>query len=153
MFGYFNRELPRLSPPSRYFDFIDFFAHMTNSPALVPPLIKGLESPDFRVVSVCVTALSRLPTLDSVRAILTGEKTAPTTMQNPEIETYPTRGDYPFAISRLRNQEALPLFETELLKARDEPLKLHLKYAIMGTRSNWPAELNAKGWSAVKTAP
>jgi HEAT repeat protein len=123
---YFHRELPRLSPPARYFHFIEFFAHMTNSPALVPPLIKGLESPDYRAAIASAASLAALPTTESARALLQAVKTAP---YSDDLEIN-TRGTIALCIGRMRNAELIPMFEAELAVTKDELLRAQLKHAI-----------------------
>lgn len=131
VFAYFNREQPRLSPPSRYFDFIEFFGRMTNSSALVRPLINGLESGDFRVVSACAASLAALPTAESARALLAAAKSTRDVSPDPEL---PMRGTIAICIGRLRNPELIPLLEAELAQIKDELLAAQLKHAIMKSR-------------------
>lgn len=131
VFAYFNREQPRLSPPSRYFDFIELFGRMTNSPALVPPLIKGLESGDFRVVAACASSLAALPTAESARALLAAAKSTREVSPDPEL---PIRGTLAICIGRLRNAELIPLLEAELAQTKDELMAAQLKHAIMKSR-------------------
>lgn len=128
---YFHRELPNLRPPARYFDFIEFFSHMTNSPALVPNLVKGLDSGDYRVVSACAASLAALPTTESARALLVAAKTIKEFSADPELSM---RGALAICIGQLRNPELIPLLEAELAQTKDELLAAQLKHAIMKSR-------------------
>ncbi len=144
---YFHREQPRLRPPSRYFDFIDFFAHMTNSPALAPPLIKGLESPDYRAVSATAFALSLLPSPESAKALVEHAK-----QHGPPPANLPEDAAQTFVhqeVARLRNPALIPYFEEQLAATKDESLRLHLKFAILASRENLPAFPTDEAWKAM----
>lgn len=141
---FFHREQARLKPPTRYFDFIQFFAHMTNSPALVPPLIKGLESPDYRAVSATAFALSLLPSPESAKALVEHAKRQgppPANLPEDSHETYVHQ-----EIARLRSLALIPYFEEQLAAAKDEHLRQHLKFAILASRANLPAFPTEEAW-------
>lgn len=125
----------------------NLLGNMTASPALVPELIKGLESTGSdRVYNACERALSTLATPEAARALVRQSIVA---SDNPREDDISRKSYCLLAIAGLRNQALIPYLESELAKTQDPRLAMHLKGAIIGTQRGWPQYLSDEQWKIV----
>ena len=152
MLNYYEAEKATLVPPARVMDFVQLLARMTNTPALIPPLIKGLDTTsDSDLYNGCLIALKTFQTSEVVPALVERAKVASETVGRGE--DYSRRALLHSVITQLRNPELLPYLERELAQTKDASLALQLRAAITGTKQGWPAVLTDEHWRIIMAVP
>jgi hypothetical protein len=146
MIAYYEREHDKLPTGHERIQYPQLLARMTNSPTLIPALVKGLDSSLF---SGCLAALESFQTAEAARALIERAKAATTALKPGEDTT--RLGHLHYSISLLRNPELNPYLEQELAQTKDPALALQIRAAITGTKQGWPRVLQPEHWKQLTT--
>lgn len=149
MLAYYESTPAAKVPPARVMDFSQLLGYMTNSPALIRPLIRGLDdSSDIFMFNGCLVALKAFPTRQVAHALVERSKVA-TDIVVPG-EDYSRRVLLHSVLAQLRSPEILTYLESELAQTTDATLALHLRAAITGSKQGWPRVITAEQWKILK---
>ena len=134
--------------PMVHLEIAGLLNYMTNSPALVPALVRGLESPSARAMGGCANALGVIGTAEAAEAVIGHAKRASPKIDEPDLDMS-RRDMLNAAIMGIRNRELVPYLQKELGTVKEPGLARCLKRALKGIELGWPSSVPEARWPTV----
>ena len=150
LIAYYEREHDKLPTEHERIQYPQLLARMTSSPALIPALIKGMQTTTFDTIwAGCASALGSIHSVEVVQHAVEQARIVNETFKATGTNAF--RREVWFEIvASSRNADALSNLERELSQTKDPALALQIRAAITGTKQGWPRVITAEQWKMLK---